>query len=119
MRGDEQRHAPNQSIDTGGGAYVQGDVQVSGDFVGRDKIIQKIDTLVQRGLSAAEQAKQQKEFEAEHLAQGVSVFAQRLRAHAGETTDAVQGGPYKGLIEYRLSDAESFFGRERAIRKLL
>jgi len=119
MRGDEQRHAPDQSIDTGGGAYVQGDVQVSGDFVGRDKVIQNIDTFVQRGLSAAEQAKQQKEFEAEHLAQGVSVFAQRLRAHAGETADAVKGGPYKGLIEYRLSDAEIFFGRERAIRELL
>jgi len=87
--------------------------------VGRDKIVANIGTFVQRALSAAEEAQQVKAFETLTLAQGVSAFASRLQARAGESGDVKAGSPYKGLLEYRLNDTEMFFGRERAVRELL
>jgi len=93
------------------------EVSVGGDIVGRDKIVTNIDTFVQRALSAAEEAEQERSFEAQQLAQGVSAFAQRLQDRASESGDA--GSPYKGLLEYRLSDAQIFFGRARAIGEVL
>ncbi len=91
----------------------------AGDVVGRDKIITNIQLINQRALSAIEEAKLAREFERQELAQGVSAFVSRLQARASEAAVAKTGGPYKGLLEYRLSDAELFFGRERAIRELL
>ncbi len=82
-------------------------------------IINKIQNIQQRALTAAEEAEQAKSIAAQHLAQGVSAFAQRLQARASESPDADKGGPYRGLLEYRLSDAEIFFGRAQAIRELL
>ncbi|CAG0936437.1 hypothetical protein TFLX_05310 [Thermoflexales bacterium] len=94
-------------------------ITIGGDVVGRDKIIQNIQDIDQRARTAAEEAEQARSFEAQRLAQGVSAFAQRLQARAGDSTDADKGGPYRGLLEYRLSDAEIFFGRDLAIRELL
>jgi len=91
----------------------------AGDVVGRDKIVNNIKLINQRALSAVEEAKLAREFERQELAQGVSAFVSRLQARASETADAKTGGPYKGLLEYRLSDAELFFGREYAVRELL
>jgi hypothetical protein len=91
----------------------------AGDVVGRDKIVKNIQITNERALSAVEEAKLGREFEKQELAQGVSAFVSRLQDRASETADAKTGGPYKGLLEYRLSDAELFFGRERAIRGLL
>ena len=34
------QHHQGDVVDTGGGAYVDGDVQAGGDFVGRDKVVQ-------------------------------------------------------------------------------
>jgi len=98
---------------------AQGDVNIGGDVVGRDKIIQNIQNIDQRARTAAEEAEQARTFEAQRLAQGVSAFARRLPDRAGELTSAGKGGPYKNLLEYRLSDAEIFFGRDQAIRELL
>ncbi len=98
---------------------AQGDLTIGGDVVGRDKIINNIQSIVQRALTAAEEADQDKALEAKYLAQGVSAFAQRLQARASEAADTGKGGPYKGLMEYRLSDAEIFFGRSQAIAALL
>ena len=50
------------------------------------------------------------------MAQGISAFVQRLRSRAEAVESA---SPYKGLLEYRLSDAEIFFGRDHAVRELL
>jgi YVTN family beta-propeller protein len=98
---------------------AQGDVTIGGDVVGRDKIINNIQNIVQRALTAAEEADQDRALETKILAQGVSVFAQRLQARASEVAEAGKGGPYKGLLEYRLSDAEIFYGRSKAIASVL
>jgi WD40 repeat protein len=97
----------------------QRDLSISGDVVGRDKIVNNIRQIYERALSAVEEAEQEKSSEAKILAQGVSVFAERLQARASETEAEGSGGPYKGLLEYRLSDAEIFFGRSQAIAELL
>lgn len=41
---DTQSQDPesSRSIDKGGGAYVEGGAQASGDFIGRDKIIAEV-----------------------------------------------------------------------------
>ncbi|HKZ70249.1 MAG TPA: ATP-binding protein, partial [Anaerolineales bacterium] len=87
---------------------------IGGDVVGRDKIIYNLN-IIQR--TAAEEVAQTRDLERQRLAQGVSGFVQRLLAQAEKK--AGSGGPYKGLLEYRLSDSELFFGRERAIRDLM
>ncbi len=109
------------NINRSGGADLNAgrDITIGGDVVGRDKIIQNIQNIDQRARTAAEEAELARSFEAQRLAQGVSAFARRLQARAGESTDADKGGPYKGLLDYRLSDAEIFFGRDHAIRELL
>jgi WD40 repeat protein len=91
----------------------------AGDVVGRDKIINNIQNIYQRALSAAEQAKQAEAFERQKLAQGVGAFVGRLQAIASDESDTRDANPYKGLLEYRLSDSEIFFGRSQAIRELL
>ncbi len=96
-----------------------GSLSVGGDVVGRDKIINNIQNIVQRALTAAEEAEQDKAIEARYLAQGVKTFAERLQARASDRADTEQSSPYKGLLEYRLSDAEIFFGRSQAIAALL
>jgi len=98
---------------------AQRDLSVSGDVVGRDKIVNNIRQIYERALTAVEEAEQEKSSEAKILAQGVSIFAERLQARASETDGEDSGSPYKGLLEYRLSDAELFFGRSQAITELL
>ena len=90
-----------------------------GEFVGRDKIVNNIQNIVQRALTAAEEAAQDKTQETKALAEGVSAFVQRLQAAAQNIHEAETGSPYKGLLEYRLSDAQIFFGRSQAIRDVL
>ncbi len=118
MTDDVSSSKPVTSISGGVNLDAQR-IDIGGDVVGRDKIVQNIQNIYERALTAAEQARQARSIEAEYLAQGVSAFAQRLQARAGESMDASKGGPYKGLLEYRLSDAEIFFGRDRAMRELL
>jgi YVTN family beta-propeller protein len=98
---------------------AQGDVTIGGDVVGRDKIINNIQNIVQRALTFAEEADREKEIEAKYLAQGVSEFARRLQTRVREAPDIEKGSPYKGLLEYRLSDAEIFYGRSQAIAEVL
>src|SRR5512136_78297 len=116
---DDVSSSSSSTSSSGGVSLAAERIDISGDVVGRDKIVQNIQHIYQRALTAAEEAEQAQASEAQRLAQGVSAFAQRLQARAGESADADKGGPYKGLLEYRLSDAELFFGRDRAIRELL
>jgi hypothetical protein len=95
----------------------QRDLSISGDVAGRDKIVNNIRHIYERALTAVEEAEQAKSSEAKALAQGVSAFVQRLQARA---TEAAPGStPYRGLLAYRLSDVELFFGRSQAIAELL
>jgi|GEM_PF-1428529 len=96
-----------------------GDLTISGDVVGRDKIVQHITQIYERAKTAVEEAAQAQAAEAKVLAEGVLAVAARLQARASDTAAFTETNPYKGLLEYRLSDAEFFFGREQAIRELL
>lgn len=97
---------------------AQGDIAIGGDVVGRDKIITNIQNIVQRALTAAEEAQTERGIERQELAKGVSAFARNLQARAGVDT-VTRGNPYKGLLTYRLSDAALFFGRARAVADVL
>ncbi len=94
-------------------------VNIGGDVVGRDKIIHTISYIQQRALTAAEEAAQARALESQVLAQGVTTLAQRLQSRLSESGTPGHRSPYKGLLEYRLSDADIFFGRDPAIAELL
>lgn len=109
-------------VSRSGGVDLQGtQIDIGGDVVGRDKIVQNINhivkTITQRPLTAAEEADLAQSIESKHLRQGVTDHVERLRDRVTATTDT--GGPYKGLLEFRLSDAAVFFGRQQAISDLL
>jgi WD40 repeat protein len=109
-----------QSTRDSGGVTVGAGSQITigaGDVVGRDKIVNNIQNIYQRALTAAESAAQARARETQTLASGVSALASRLQTRASEVAEGSK--PYKGLIEYRLGDAEIFFGRDHAIRELL
>jgi len=96
-----------------------GSLSVGGDLVGRDKIVNNIQNIVQRALTASEAVEQDKALESKYFAQGVQAFCERLKTRATEAAETVKGSPYKGLLEYRLSDAEIFYGRSQAIAALM
>lgn len=93
------------------------DLVIGGDVVGRDKIVNNIQNIVQRALTAAETATQERELERQELARGVGAFARNLQARAGVGTVS-RGNPYKGLLTYRLADSALFFGRTRALAEV-
>ena len=93
----------------------QAKVRVGGDVAGRDKIDLTVNNIQQHASSAAEEARLARDIEAESLAQAVNAFAQNLKSLANKSSDG--RNPYKGLYEYRLGDAEIFFGRAQAIRE--
>lgn len=95
---------------------AQRDISI-GEFVGRDKIVNNIQNIYQRALTAAEEADTAKSVEVKMLAEGVSAFLQRLQARAN-AGDSKKGRPYKGLLEYTLGDAPIFFGRAQAIEDI-
>jgi hypothetical protein len=119
---------PNSSTNISGGvtfnagetSSLTGDVvgrdkiDVAGDIAGRDKIIQNIQNINERALTAAEVADRAKSIESRYLAEGVSALAQSLRKRADDALDS-KATLFRGLLEYRLSDSTSFFGRDRAI----
>src|SRR5512136_2777895 len=114
---DDLTPKPIQNSSGGVNFDVSGALTVGGDVVGRDKIVQNIQHIYERALTAAEAAQKAQAIETQALAHGVSVAAQRLRSRAGDT--AGKAGPFRGLLEYRLSDAAAFFGRDHAIADLL
>jgi YVTN family beta-propeller protein len=97
---------------------TDGDITIGGDVVGRDKIINNIQNIVQRALTEAEEAQNTRDLERAELARGVTSVAQRLQARMGDETQT-RGNPYKGLLTYRLGDANLFFGRAHAIAGML
>jgi formylglycine-generating enzyme required for sulfatase activity len=114
---DDSAAQPGQNVSGGVNFDVSGNLTIDGDVVGRDKIVQNIQNIYERALTAAEEARQAQAIETQLLAQGISALAQRLRSRASETSG--EASPFRGLLEYRLSDAATFFGRDRAIADLL
>ena len=68
-------------------------------------------------LTVAEETVKARSLENKFLAEGVGLYLQRLQQQTKHSKE--NGSPYKGLLEYRLEDAETFFGRNVAIRELL
>ena len=114
---DDPTAQHSQNVSGGVNFDVSGDITIGGDVVGRDKIVQNIQNIYERALTAAEAAHKDLAIETQILAQGVSLLAQRLHSRASETTGEAR--PFRGLLEYRLSDAATFFGRDRAIADVL
>lgn len=96
-----------------------GDIEkISGEVnIASGNIIKNIRTIYERSLTAAEEEARARSLEGKLLAEGVSSYIQRLQIQAkNERRTSI---PYKGLLEYRLAEAESFHGRRQAIESLL
>ncbi|MGB8646903.1 MAG: SUMF1/EgtB/PvdO family nonheme iron enzyme [Anaerolineae bacterium] len=106
------------SVAQAGGVNITGGNIDHSTLVGRD-LIQNIQNIQERALSAAEQARQDRSIEMEELAKGVGSVADDLQRRAQDTSSAATGSPYMGLLAYHLGDAARFFGRETAIREFM
>ncbi|MGD2157852.1 MAG: hypothetical protein PVG14_13520 [Anaerolineales bacterium] len=133
---NEREQTDSRRIDTGGGAYIEGQVHTrGGDFIGRDKIItgditasvaaigdgiQIIYQNIERSLTDVEIAEQSEAREQRALAESVTAYIKRLARQAElAQKDPHQGNPYKALLEYDLQDAALFYGRSKEIQELL
>ena len=109
---DEQLAPLNLALT--GGVSV-GDIE--GSFVA---IGEGAKVIVNKALSAVEEAKAQQDLEQTMLAEAVVNLATRLqqvvvtKPKNGELTS-----PYKALLDYRLEDAALFYGRSQAIEQML
>ncbi|MBN1220218.1 MAG: hypothetical protein JXM69_14920 [Anaerolineae bacterium] len=76
--------------------------------------------IVNKALSAAEEAKAQQDLEQVLLAQAVVNLGTRLQQVVARKpkTDELSN-PYKALLDYRLEDAALFYGRSQAIEQML
>jgi hypothetical protein len=104
----------DRSVQVGDITDITGTVNIAAG-----NIVQHIQTIYERALSAAEDAQQGRQIELSALAEGIARLAQRLKSLAADSEDALKRGPYRGLLEYRLGDAELFVGRSQAIQELL
>ena len=76
--------------------------------------------IVNKALSAAEEAKARHDFEQALLAEAVINLASRLEQIVAKAPAANgRRNPYKSLLDYRLEDAPIFYGRSVAIHQLL
>jgi WD40 repeat protein len=76
--------------------------------------------IVNRALSAAEEAKAQQDLEQTLLAEAVVQLATRLQQVVALKPKADGlSNPYKALLDYRLEDAALFYGRSHAIEQML
>jgi WD40 repeat protein len=85
--------------------------------VAAGNITQTFNQIIQRALTAAEEAAQARTLEYALLAHGVATLAQSLAGQASMGTQS--DNPYKGLLYYGLNEAEIFFGRNQAREDLL
>lgn len=99
-----------QHIDTGGGAYVGGKVEIEGgDFVGRDKIVHGDEVYVQAGLSPSEALQDEAAY---YYSLGVKYLEQRSYEQAiNSLRAALEKAPATADLYYRLALAMS--GRKR------
>jgi len=106
------------SIDTSGGALIEGNVTAGKNFIGRDNISTQtmINNFIDQTLTAIELAQKERNVATQQLAEGIQAYAKRLSELA---TKRAENYPYKGLLEYRLSDAPFFFGRDQSIREII
>src|SRR5512145_177617 len=75
-------------------------------------INQTIQHIQQRALTLVEEAQQAQAVETELLAQGVARLTERFRDFSEQDPGTKWVEPYRGLLEYRLADAQVFHGRQ-------
>ena len=95
--------------------HIDASIHAKGDVVERDKITHNITHLHNYVQTIADELEEAQTI----LAKGIQAYLARLKAVAQQQTDFEHGNPYKGLHDYRLSDADHFFGRDEAIKELL
>jgi hypothetical protein len=95
-------------IQTGGGSYVAGKVDVAGDFVGRDKIIGIQAGVVQGNVYGGDTYQ-------------VQIYALTNAGRNGSWKNFLQENtpPYKFLASYSAKDHELFKGREQDTEEVL
>lgn len=96
---------------------LQGDNNIIGEMIAGDKIVNNIQNIVQRALTAAEEAHQAHRLETETLAAGVQKLAAALQESV--LTPQTKGNPYRGLGYYRLRDFNLLGGRAQAVADVL
>lgn len=96
---------------------LQGNNNAIGEMIAGDKIVNNIQNIVQRALTAVEEAHQAHSLEAQALAAGVEKLAAALQESA--LAPQAKGNPYRGLGYYRLRDYALFAGRTQAIGDVL
>ncbi len=94
-----------------------GDNITGNEIVAGDKIVNNIQNIVQRALTAAEEAQHAHSLETQALAAGVEKLAAALQESA--LAPQAKGNPYRGLGYYRLRDYALFAGRTQAIGDVL
>ena len=90
------------------------DINGNINLAGRD-IINNIQTIYERALTAGEVAEKDLQIEINELARCVCDYLQRLKDQVTTTSSSV---PYKGLEPYTFTESQIFFGRDQAIRDL-
>lgn len=115
---DEKLPKPTPAEPAALNVSASGDVNIAGDVVGRDKIVNNIQNIIQRALSAVELAMQARNSERRLLGEGLRALAQRLK-QAVASESKTEGNPFKGLLPYQLNDVGFFHGRDEAIQQLL
>ena len=111
----------SQSADNNGFAHISGSVTTQGgDFISRDKIIQHISQFIQQIPTPAQIQAEARQVDLLQLAEGVYAHLSLLQQAAGEIqADDPNAPPFKGLYEYRLSDAQSFYGRGQTLEDFM
>ncbi len=99
-----------------------------GDHITLDDITNSIaaigegaQVIVNKALSAADDAREREEYEQQKLGEAVARHAERLRVQAqvrSATRDA-EGTPFRSLLPFELADAGRFFGRGALVEALL
>ncbi|MCB0193207.1 MAG: hypothetical protein KDJ65_14780 [Anaerolineae bacterium] len=96
-------------------AIKTGDINGSFNAIGHGAQV-----IVERALTAVEEAEQRHQVETQILLQAVINYVERLKAQIPPPGIATpHSEPYKSLLSYRVTDAPFFFGRDKAKRDLL
>ena len=108
------------NVDTGGGAYISGDV-ITQTFVGRDLIIaieRGATVIVKHAHTQMETIDKAHQIAERRLIQSVANLANSYQRLSETPLESQERSPYQALLDYKLEDAPFFYGREQAITDL-
>ncbi|MCP4357745.1 MAG: hypothetical protein GY796_06995, partial [Chloroflexi bacterium] len=82
-------------------------------------LLSSLEKISQHTQAVAETAAEAKAYDKQNLAAGITRVAVGYRRQVEEMGNERRSRPYKGLLAYRFRDGLNYFGRERALKKLL